>query len=563
MKNGSLRDVVQFIHHIAPPGRMDDAPDGQLLECFIDRGDETAFAALLRRHGPLVLAVCRRALPCVQDAEDAFQATFLVLVRNARSIAKRGSVASWLHGVAHRIARRARADIAKRRALEGRGRPAAAPDSLRDLVWRDLRSILDEEVSRLPEKYRAAFVLCCMEGKSNEEAARLLRCPRGTVSSRLVRARALLRERLTGRGLALSAALVTTTIARGTAASTVPGSLAGPTIRAALQVKAGRPADAGVASARVITLMEGGLKTMTKLKLAAVVLLPLALVAASTGARTLRRAPAGTPVVAQEPEKPAAKPNPRESADPPRPPAPVAVEPPGNPAEKYLGLGAKKLKGLDSFVAQVRRTVIDKTFQTSEVYDGMVKYLKPDMSVLEMHKKDKPQVMEKFLRAGPLLYFYYPEEKKIVVNEMAGVNALPPGFGGLLRQIFAVGSLPFSFVLEAEETKKHYDCTLLKMDGWYIYIEFTPRTPASKSQFQKARLVLNKKSYLPRELWLEQPNGNEIKWDIPKIEVNVPLPREAFTKPKVPEGWKLERVPQETGSLPTKEASPPSGPSGR
>lgn len=561
MKNGSLRDVVRFIHHITPPGRPEDVPDGQLLERFIGRGDEAAFAALLRRHGPLVLSVCRRALPCVQDAEDAFQATFLVLARSARSIAKRGSVASWLHGVAYRIARRAQADIAKRRAFEGRGRPVAAPDSLQDLVWRDLRSILDEEVSRLPEKYRAAFVLCCLEGKSNEEAARLLRCPRGTVSSRLVRARALLRERLTGRGLALSAAWMTTVIPRGMAAAAVPGKLARPTIRAALQIRAGPPAAAGVVPARVITLMEGGLKTMTKLKMAAVVVLPLTLVVAGAGARMLGQVPAGSPVVAQEPGKPDGEPNRTEPADPPRPPERTAAEPPGNPADKYLSLCEKKLKDLDSFVAHVRRTTLDKTFQVSDVYDGTVKYLKPDMSVLEMHKKDRPQVMEKYVRAGPLLYDYFPKEKKVAVYEMSGFNALPWGFGRLLQRMYAPGSIPFSFVMEAEETRKRCDCKLVKMDAWYIYIEFAPRTSEAKSDFQKARLVLTKKTCLPREFWLEQPNGNEIKWDIPKIEVNVPMQREEFTKPMIPRGWKLARVPQQPEGQPKKEAPAPDNPS--
>ncbi len=557
MRNGSLRDVVQFIRHITPPGRMDGVPDGQLLECFIDRHDEAAFAALLRRHGPLVLAVCRRALPCAQDAEDAFQATFLVLARKAKSIAKHGSVASWLYGVAHRIARRAKADIAKRRRREGRGRPLAAPDALQELVWQDLRSILDVEVSRLPEKYRTAFVLCCLEGKSQEEAARLLGCPRGTVSSRLVRARMILQARLTQRGLALSAAFVTTMLSGTTASAVVPEGLAATTVRAALQVGADRLADAGFVSAQVLTLMEGGLKTMTKFKMAAVLLLPLGMVVAGTGALRLKHEPAG-PVVSAADRPIAMSTRAEEPAfPPPQPPDRTATKPPINPAEEYLRLCEERLKGLNSFVARVHRISQDKTFMTAEVFEGTVKYLKPDMSLLEMRQKGKPQILEKYIRTGPLLYEYVPEDRIIRVYEASTFRLLPWGFGNLLSRFFEPGSLPFSLLMKAEETRRAYHCKLTKKDQYYIYIELTPRTPEAKADFQRARLVLTKKNYLPREFWLEQPNGNELKLDIPKIEVNAPLRREEFTKPQIPQGWKLVRVPKEWDSPLKKKAPPP------
>jgi TIGR03009 family protein len=559
MRNGALRNVVQYIRHITPPGPMDDIPDGQLLECFIDHADEAAFATLLRRHGPLVLTVCRRALPCVQDVEDAFQATFLVLARSARSIAKRGSVASWLHGVAHRIARRARADIARRRAFEGCGRPAASPDCLQDLVWQDLRSILDEEVSRLPEKYRAAFVLCYMEGKSNEEAARLLGCPRGTVSSRLVRARALLRERLTGRGLALSAAFITTGLSGSMTSAAVPGKLAGATVRAALLVGAGRLADAGVVSAQVITLMQGGLKTMTKLKMAAMLLLPLGMIVAGTGALALQKAPAEPAVVAEENPKVVVDTGPEEPPDPPPPPVRAAVEPPLNLAEKYLALCEKALKGSESFEAQVQRTSTDRTFESSEIYDGTVKYLKPGMSLYEGHKKGEPQVMEKYVLTGSTLYEYHPSDKRVRVHDVSAFRPLP--WEKSLSWCWEPVFVPFSLPMKAAETRRSFHCKLAKEDQWYLYIELTPRTREIKADFQRARLVLMKQTHLPRQLWWQQPNGNEITWDIPKIEVNVPLQREEFTKPKIPQGWKLVRVPREPEGRPKKEAPSPDDPS--
>src|SRR6516225_8951267 len=148
--------------------------DGQLLERFAIRQEENAFAELLYRHGPMVLGVCRRILRHDHDAEDAFQATFLVLVRRAASIIKRPSVASWLFGVAYRIARKAKSREHRRRSYERQvvSKPMADPDE--EILWKDLRPVLDEEVNRLPEKYRAPVVLCFFEGKAYAEAARLL-----------------------------------------------------------------------------------------------------------------------------------------------------------------------------------------------------------------------------------------------------------------------------------------------------------------------------------------------------------------------------------------------------
>src|SRR5262249_48128930 len=155
--------------------------------------------ALVRRHGPLVLGVCRRVLRDRHAAEDAFQATFLILLRRARSLDRRGSVASWLYTVAYHVALRARADAARR---PPPARPVPQPP---EAGWADLQPVLDEELGRLPDSYRAVVVLCYLEGKTNVEAARLLGWPVGTVKGRLARARDLLRARLTRRGITLSA----------------------------------------------------------------------------------------------------------------------------------------------------------------------------------------------------------------------------------------------------------------------------------------------------------------------------------------------------------------------
>src|SRR6516164_2154989 len=207
--------------------------DAQLLELFGAQRDEGAFATLVKRYGPLVLGVCRRVLCHEQDAEDAFQATFLVLVRNARSIRKSESVGSWLYGVASRIARRAK-EVRARRAVQEVDLPnIAAPESCPDSLVRDLRPVLDEEVNRLPPKYRLPFVLCHVEGKTNEQAARELGCPVGTVLSRLARARGRLRARLNRRGLAARANLLAAALAEALACPAVPAHMANSTAKAA------------------------------------------------------------------------------------------------------------------------------------------------------------------------------------------------------------------------------------------------------------------------------------------------------------------------------------------
>src|SRR5947208_7242539 len=188
---------------IAPAG---GPTDRQLLQGFCARGEQAPFAELVGRDGPMVLRVCRRVLRHEQDAEDAFQATFLVLARKAGSVRKAEALASWLHGVAHRVALRAKRDAGRRRAHEREVQPMPA-GATSEADWREVQSALDEEIRALPERYRAPFVLCFLEGKSRAEAAAELGLKEGTVWSRLTQARELLRERLGRRGIALPALL--------------------------------------------------------------------------------------------------------------------------------------------------------------------------------------------------------------------------------------------------------------------------------------------------------------------------------------------------------------------
>jgi len=208
MANSQLSAVLRHVHKLRDAQALEELTHGQLLERFISRHEEAAFAALVRRHGPMVLGVCRRVLHHWHAAEDAFQATFLVLFRRARALDRRGSLANWLYTVAYHVALKARADAAHRRQREREVVDMPQAESQPEEVWRDLQPVLDKELNALPDKYRAPMVLGYVEGKTNAEAARLLGWPIGTVKGRLARARELLQTRLSRRGITLSSGLL-------------------------------------------------------------------------------------------------------------------------------------------------------------------------------------------------------------------------------------------------------------------------------------------------------------------------------------------------------------------
>ncbi len=237
--------------------------DRELVRAFAATRDEAAFAEIVRRHGPMVLAVCRRVLADDPEADDAFQAVFLVLARRAGSVGRPERLGGWLHGVAVRCARRARSAAAGRRAREHPMSDVAAPAAA-DPLWADARPVLDEEIGRLPEKLRAALVLCELEGLGRAEAAQRLGVPEGTLSSRLARAKEALRSRLVRRGLAPTLAGVGLVLSQARAAAAVPPAL----FDAAVGLAAGVPAaGAGVVSAAAAGLAQKEMTAMLVKKL--------------------------------------------------------------------------------------------------------------------------------------------------------------------------------------------------------------------------------------------------------------------------------------------------------
>jgi RNA polymerase sigma factor (sigma-70 family) len=299
--------VQSHLRALLAEGTHAGLTDAQLLEQFLARSGETAelaFATLVARHGPMVLGVCRRILNDPHDAADAFQATFLVLVKRAPALRIEGSLGRWLHGVGRRVALQARRAAARHRARDVRSIELfSAPE--RDSDRCELRAILDEEIARLPEKYRDAVVLCDLQGLAQPAAARLLGCPCGTIASRLARGRARLRNRLTRRGLAPGMQVLPALLRP----IPVPPVLSGTLVRAAAETGAGTPL-ADAVSAPVRALLIGFRRGMT-IRQITLVATPLTLIFIAAAAELAGRAGARVPDGSIEQVMPAPPANPR------------------------------------------------------------------------------------------------------------------------------------------------------------------------------------------------------------------------------------------------------------
>jgi RNA polymerase sigma factor (sigma-70 family) len=274
MSNAQAGIVLQHIRGLLAAEHTSQLPDRLLLERFTQRREEEAFAALVRRHGPLVHSVCRRVLGNAHDAEDAFQAAFLVLARKADCIRQQNSLGCWLYRVAYHTAVQARRRAADRQRHERQVplKPTVGP--LTEVTGRELLAVLDEELRQLAERHRAPLVLCCLEGKTRDEAAQELGWSLGTLKRRLEQARERLRQRLTRRGLTLPAALLTATLAQGTATASISAALANTTVGAAMMGASGQatgtinalansvahtPRTARLGSAMVVALIVGAI----------------------------------------------------------------------------------------------------------------------------------------------------------------------------------------------------------------------------------------------------------------------------------------------------------------
>jgi RNA polymerase sigma-70 factor (ECF subfamily) len=317
MAGRQLGAALRHLHGLAAARDGERYTDGELLDQLDGPGAEGAFAALVRRHGPLVLGACRRVLRDAHEAEDAFQAAFLVLFRRARRLDRRRPLAGWLYTVAVRAAQKARAAGLRRRRRERLALTAPRASPAAEAGVENLRPVLDEELSRLPERLRGPVVLCYLEGKTTAEAGRLLGCPAGTVKSRLARARALLRAALLRRGVAPALAGLVTHEAR----AAVPAPLLHAAVRCAF-----RP----VGGAAAVTLAKGVLQAMcrTRLKMAAAALLAFAAMAVGAGTFLSPAWPPGPATARASGPK----------ADPAPASAPVALSPAEDESTRYVRL---------------------------------------------------------------------------------------------------------------------------------------------------------------------------------------------------------------------------------
>jgi len=219
----------------------------------------------------------------------------------------------------------------------------------------------------------------------------------------------------------------------------------------------------------------------------------------------------------------------------------------GSPTSKVglddiLASWERSMKGVTSLTATLNRTTLQKTFQATEVFEGTAKYMRPNLAMLYMSKKNRPEIFEKYVCSGNFLYEFVPREKLLRVHELPQPKQGQVGEDNLLT---------FLFGMKAAEAKRRYDLMVLAPppnDKWYFYILIKPKTQRDKNDFSRARLVLHNTTFLPRQLWFEQPNGNEITWDFLKMDVKTPLARADFGPPPVPTGWKMVKIPLEKRS---------------
>jgi RNA polymerase sigma factor (sigma-70 family) len=314
MANAEPGIVLRHLRRLVDAGAETAETDAELLARFVARQEEPAFADLVKRHGAMIFQVCRRIHGNQHDAEDVFQATFLLLARKAGSIRKQDSVANWLHGVAHRLALQARGQANRRQARERRAADMRRISNTSNKAWHDLQATLDEALRQVPAKYRTPLLLCYLESKTQEEAARQLGCPLGTLRSRLARGKNRLKEVLSRQGICLTTSALAAGLAiSGDAVAGIPATLVHKTTRAGLDYAAGKVVDR-VVSARVLALVETALHGMAAANFKMTIAAVLVVGAFGFGAGTL-----ATRVLAVAPNHADKSPAPSSSAEPSKP----------------------------------------------------------------------------------------------------------------------------------------------------------------------------------------------------------------------------------------------------
>jgi RNA polymerase sigma factor (sigma-70 family) len=386
MTKDALGTVIRQIRHLIGARQGSDRTDADLLQCFVAHGEEQAFAELMNRHGPMVLSVCRRLTNSLEDADDAFQATFLVLVRKGGSIRKGESVGSWLYGVAIRVAREARIREDRRRLRDRQAMNLTQIDPSTQTDVRELRVILDEELDQLPAKYRSPMVLHYLEGKTKEETARELGWTEGTVSGRLARARDLLRNRLTRRGLTFSSGMMTALLSEQGASAIVPTVLPDSTMKSAMfftlvEVAHGATAAAGNA------LAEAVLKAMlvSKVKHVVAMVSVLGVLAAGIGVAA-QRTLTSNPAASQQESGNELRAEKVVRLDPPRDSQPASVR-----AERLFGRmedTLAKVKTLECFF-EIKLGILS--------YEGNLFLAEGNRARLEINEATKERRMRSFL----------------------------------------------------------------------------------------------------------------------------------------------------------------------
>jgi RNA polymerase sigma factor (sigma-70 family) len=288
MTTDHLRPIIKILRASALRREELGRTDGELLDQYVRSREEAAFAELMRRHGRMVWGVCRRLLGSHHDAEDAYQATFLVLSRKAASVIPREAVANWLFGVARQTALKARMTMMKRRAREKQMTTMPEPCSKEQELWDNIRPLLDQEMGHLPAKYRVLIILCDLEGMTLKEVARQFDLPQGTVASRLATARTMLVKRLTRQGLGVSAGILPTMLAQNAASACVPVEIIPASLHAARVFSSGSSPAIGGVSAKAAALAEDVLKAMlvAKLKIATLMLIMVGVFVSGAAAAT-------------------------------------------------------------------------------------------------------------------------------------------------------------------------------------------------------------------------------------------------------------------------------------